>query len=115
MKRLLLPASLLLLLACKHPNTSNNITIGKIDSLYSKTLSEERKIWVYVPEAASDTSKRFPVLYLLDGDSHFASVVGIIKHLANSSSGPDMIIVGIPNTDRTRDLTPTKSVLMPGG
>ncbi|MGZ4001738.1 MAG: hypothetical protein ACXVIY_13950, partial [Mucilaginibacter sp.] len=79
MKRLLLPALLLLLFACKRPNTNNTITIGRIDSLYSKTLGEERKIWIYVPDAASDTSKKFPVLYLLDGDSHFASVVGIIK------------------------------------
>jgi len=115
MKRFLLPALLLLLFSCKHPNTNNSITIGKIDSLHSNIIGEERKIWVYIPDAAKDTSKRFPVLYLLDGDGHFASVVGIIKHLANSSSGPDMIIVGIPNTDRTRDLTPTKSVLMPGG
>jgi len=116
MKRPLLPALLLLLTACNHPKTDNNsITIGKIDSLHSKILGEERKIWVYIPDGAKDTTKRFPVLYLLDGDAHFVGVTGMIKHLVNSSAGPDMIIVGIPNTDRTRDLTPTQSLLMPGG
>ncbi|MFI5162621.1 MAG: alpha/beta hydrolase-fold protein [Sphingobacteriales bacterium] len=115
MKYFLLSLSLLLLFACKHPVENNNITIGKIDSLHSKILGEERKIWVYLPEGAKDISKRFPVLYLLDGDAHFTGVVGMIKHLAGSGAGPDMIIVGIPNTDRTRDLTPTHSILMPGG
>jgi uncharacterized protein len=115
MKYFLLSVSLLLLFSCKHPAENNNITIGKIDSLHSKILGEERKIWVYIPDAAKDTGKRFPVLYLLDGDAHFTGVVGMIKHLVGSSAGPDMIIVGVPNTDRTRDLTPTKSILMPGG
>jgi uncharacterized protein len=118
MKRLLLPSLLLLLFACKHPDTGNSITIGKIDSLHSKILGEERKIWVYVPEGAKDTSKRFPVLYLLDGDAHFSSVVGMIQQLSGVNGNticPDMIVVGIPNTDRTRDLTPTHSLLLPDG
>lgn len=115
MKRFLLLATVLLITACSHPKKDNNITIGKIDSLHSSILGEERKIWIYVPDAAKDTSKHFPVLYLLDGDSHFTGMTGIVKHLVGSSTGPDMIIVGIPNTDRTRDLTPTKSILMPGG
>lgn len=118
MKRLLPSAILLFLFACKHPTTTNNISIGKIDSLYSKTLSEERKIWIYVPDGAKDTSRRFPVLYLLDGDAHFSSVVGMIQELSGVNGNticPDMIVVGIPNTDRTRDLTPTHSLLYPDG
>jgi len=106
---------LLMVMACKHTEKNNNIVVGKIDSIKSNILGEERKIWVYVPDAASDPKKRFPVVYLLDGDAHFTGVVGMIKHLGGSSTGPDMIVVGIPNTDRTRDLTPTKSILMPGG
>lgn len=105
----------LLLGACHGPKADNNITIGKIDSLHSKILSEERKVWVYLPEAAKDTSRRFPVIYLLDGDGNFATVVGIAKHLTGSLIGLEMIIVGIPNTDRVRDLTPTHSMLEPWG
>jgi hypothetical protein len=119
MKQFLLPALVLLLAACGRPKTENNsITIGKIDSLHSKILGEERKIWVYVPDGAKDTSKRFPVLYLLDGDAHFSSVVGMIQQLSGVNGNticPDMIVVGIPNTDRTRDLTPTHSLLYPDG
>jgi predicted alpha/beta superfamily hydrolase len=115
MKRFLLPAIVLLLAACGRPKTDDNITIGKIDSLHSHILGEERKIWVYLPEGAKDTSKRFPVIYLLDGDGNFATVAGIARYLTESLTGPEVIVVGILNTDRMRDLTPTHSLLEPGG
>jgi len=47
---------------------------------------------------------------LLDGDGHFYSVVGMIEQLSTTNGNticPEMIVVAIPNTDRTRDLTPT--------
>jgi predicted alpha/beta superfamily hydrolase len=97
----------------QHAPTDNKITIGTIDSLHSNILKENRKIWVYVPDEGSGavySKQKYPVIYLLDGDSHFSSVVGMVQFLANSSVCPKMIVVGIPNTDRTRDLTPTHVV-----
>jgi len=51
------------------------------------------------------------VLYLLDGDGHFHSVTGLLQIMGAGINGtfvlPEMIVVAIPNTDRTRDLTPT--------
>ena len=91
----------------------NKIVIGKVDSVYSKILKEQRKVWVYVPNVNNgqqDTSQHYPVVYLLDGDGHFESVVGMIQQLSQVNGNtivPEMIVVGIPNTDRTRDLTPT--------
>lgn len=92
--------------------TNNQIVIGKVDSVYSTILQEKRKVWVYVPnmEGMQNTGQRFPVLYLLDGEGHFHSVVGMIQQLSQVNGNtifPEMIVVGIPNTDRTRDLTPT--------
>ncbi|MBS1532361.1 MAG: alpha/beta hydrolase, partial [Bacteroidetes bacterium] len=119
MRRFLLPALMLLVAACGRPKTENtSIKIGNIDSLHSRILGEERKIWVYIPDEAKDTSKRFPVLYLLDGDAHFSSVVGMMQQLSSVNGNtvcPEMIVVGIPNTDRTRDLTPTNSLFYPDG
>ena len=91
--------------------SDNKIVIGKIDSVYSKTLGEQRKIWVYTPDMTSGSNnQRWPVVYLLDGDGHFASVVGMIQQMSQVNGNnvyPEMIVVAIPNTDRTRDLTPT--------
>ena len=89
------------------------VSIGRIDSLYSNLLKEQRKIWVYVPNEGSQTpssQQRYPVLYLLDGPAHFYAVTGLLQHLAENSLCPEMIVVAIPNTDRTRDLTPTHSL-----
>jgi predicted alpha/beta superfamily hydrolase len=100
------------LIACKDTDTrqkDNLITIGVRDSIFSKVLNEPRQIMVYVPEGAGSgntTGKKYPVVYLLDGDAHFQSVVGMIHQLSQTVC-PEMIVVGIPNTDRTRDLTPT--------
>ena len=93
---------------------NNDIVIGKIDSINSKILDEQRKVWIYVPDANSNgifEKKNYPVVYLLDGDAHFYSVVGMIQQLSSVNGNticPKMIVVGIPNTNRTRDLTPTK-------
>ncbi len=89
-------------------------TIGKVDSIWSGTLKEQRRYLVYTPASYSDTvylPQRYPVLYLLDGDAHFHSVTGLLQFLGTGINGvflvPEMIVVAIPNTDRTRDLTPT--------
>jgi predicted alpha/beta superfamily hydrolase len=110
--RKILPAILLTLSSmCAFAQQDNKITIGTVDSIQSKILNEKRKIWVYVPNAGQlDSKQRFPVVYLLDGDAHFYSVVGMIQQLSQVNGNtvcPEMIVVGIPNTDRTRDLTPT--------
>jgi len=96
-----------------YAQTDNKIVIGKVDSVYSKILKEQRKVWVYTPNMKSgmqNPGQRYPVVYLLDGDGHFESVAGMIQQLSQVNGNtivPEMIIVGIPNTDRTRDLTPT--------
>lgn len=81
----------------------NRITIGTADSIYSNILKEKRIVYVHVP--AGDKDQRYPVLYVLDGEDHFQSAVAIDEQL--SGVIPPMIIVGITNTDRERDLTPT--------
>lgn len=90
----------------------NTICIGTRHTVYSKILNEEREYWLHVPEALSESELRScPVIYLLDGDSFFHTLVGITHFFSGSrtSSLPPCIVVGILNTDRTRDFTPTSS------
>jgi predicted alpha/beta superfamily hydrolase len=102
-----------------HAQTDNKIVIGKVDSVYSTILKEKRKVWVYLPNMKAgmqNPGQRYPVVYLLDGDGHFESVAGMIQQLSQVNGNtivPEMIIVGIPNTDRTRDLTPTHIISDP--
>lgn len=91
---------------------SNKIEIGIMDTIDSKILNEKRPIWIYKPNNLSANSKsqeRYPVIYLLDGDWHFVSVVGTLQQLSfinGNTICPEMMIVGIPIADRYRDLTP---------
>ncbi len=100
------------LISCDSKSSStdeNQIGFGVRDSLYSEILEEQREVWVYVPTSFSGKEK-YPVLYLLDGDGHFYSVAGMIRQLSTingNSVVPEMVVVGIPNTNRLRDLTPT--------
>jgi predicted alpha/beta superfamily hydrolase len=90
-------------------------SIGKKDSLYSKVLKEQRALRVYVPESAKgDSKQQFPVIYLLDGETYFHSFTGEVSHLSEINGNaviPDMIVVGIVNTTRSRDLSPTRDSL----
>src|SRR5678816_3387006 len=101
---------------------SGAVTIGATDSVWSPTLKENRKFLVYTPPSYSDTTylpKRYPVLYLLDGDAHFHSVTGLLQILGTGINAtfvlPEMIVVAIPNTNRTRDMTPTHTDRDPDG
>jgi predicted alpha/beta superfamily hydrolase len=90
----------------------NTIILGRYDTLYSRVLKEKRRIWVSVPEASEDDvfgNQRLPVVYVLDGDLRVASMVRQMEGGGGNLSFPKMIVVGIMNTDRTRDLTPTHS------
>jgi uncharacterized protein len=85
---------------------SQDIIIGKSLSIHSKILGEDRTILIGLPDGYENSRGSYPVLYLLDGDGHFHHTTGTIKFLVNNNKIPPMIVVGITNTDRTRDLTP---------
>jgi uncharacterized protein len=74
----------------------------------SQVLGEERTILVRVPANYERTDERFPVVYMTDAHPpQNAMMAGIIEQQAWSGQMPEMILVGIQNTNRSRDLTPT--------
>ena len=84
------------------------ITVGEVVKLKSKVMGEERTILVSLPDRYAQTTARYPVLYMTDGDAHLLHTRGTVDFLARNGEMPDVIVVGIVNTDRTRDLTPTR-------
>ncbi|MDR2383367.1 MAG: alpha/beta hydrolase [Prevotellaceae bacterium] len=89
-----------------------DICIGKEDTVYSHVLQEERKYWIHLPENYADSvQKHYPVIYLLDGDLFFHALVAVQRSYSRGRQPvmPECIIVGILNTNRTRDYTPSKS------
>src|SRR5690242_9460625 len=90
--------------------SAQQIAIGQKFTLHSEVLKEDRPYWIYLPPSYNDSQlgkARYPVVYLLDGNAYFHAGTGVVQHLAAVNRIPDMIVVGIPNTVRTRDMTPT--------
>ena len=83
------------------------ITVGETVKIQSKILGEERTLLVSTPANYAQSSERYPVLYMTDGDSHILHTRGTVDFLARNGLMPDCIIVGVTNTNRTRDLSPT--------
>ncbi|MBB3698183.1 hypothetical protein KMW28_17500 [Flammeovirga yaeyamensis] len=71
---------------------------------------EERPLRIFLPKGYN-SNKKYPVVYVLDGEALFDPTIGSISILqANTNMGsnviPECIVVGIDNIDRGRDLSP---------
>lgn len=81
------------------------VSAGQTDSIHSRILNEKRELWIYNPAPLNSSNKeRYPVLFLLDAEQHFLSTVGMVQQMRGR--WPGILVVGITNTDRDRDLTP---------
>lgn len=93
----------------------NRITIGESFEIYSQILNEQREIYVYLPQGLwgmDEKTSNLPVIYVLDGESQFNHTATTVDFMSAAPNGNDVIprsiVVGIPNTNRVRDLTPIK-------
>ncbi|CAI8181831.1 MAG: Ferri-bacillibactin esterase BesA [Bacteroidia bacterium] len=80
-----------------------------VDSIFSKTLNENRDFWIRLPEDFNPANeKKYAVIYLMDG----FSLENTLKAVYDNYWGhylPHMILVGVSNrSKRTRDLTTSK-------
>ncbi len=91
----------------------NSIILGEKIKIFSEALDEERVISVYLPDSYADSEKNYPVLYLLDGETHFIHGCGAASYMASMNVIPEMIVVAIENIDRNRDLSPVHADNIP--
>jgi predicted alpha/beta superfamily hydrolase len=82
---------------------------GKLDSLKSGILKEERLIQVFVPpNYKPGSTDKYDVLYVLDGGNWNTGMINMIQHVIEGEGFmPPTIVVSVLNVDRDRDLTPT--------
>lgn len=74
----------------------------------SAALGETRRVEVHLPASYSwATERRYPVLYLLDGQTHGGHAVASTDFLAAQGQLPEMIVVSVTSTVRVRDFTQT--------
>lgn len=83
--------------------------VGVVDSLYSETLNEYRKIYVQFPaDYKADNNKKYAVAFILDGEV-LLPAVNNVQSFYSGGFTPEMILIGIDNSkNRTRDLTTSR-------
>ena len=111
----LLLAGAFLLQHCKSGNKSNTPVVvpatgGQVsvlsDSFYIPQLDRYRRIWVYLPPAYASSKKRYPVLYMQDGQNLFADSLSFsgewgidesLDSLFAIGKSKGVLVVGIEN------------------
>jgi len=92
-----------------------DIIVGSKFVIKSNILDEERTCLISLPDSynnSSEVDKKYPVIILLDGYTHFKTASGIVHFMSSNRNRnnlmPESIIIAIENVDRERDFTVTK-------
>lgn len=80
---------------------------GRTFTIHSNALGQSRTIDVSLPAGYGQAERRYPVLYVLDGDFEQELAAAIARYYSDAGRIPPMIVVGIRNPDRMHELTPT--------
>lgn len=94
------------------------VAIGAYRVIESRALGETRRLLVHLPRGYEGSAVAYPVLYHTYGSNvaaYYAEAVAALESLADEASAPQMILVGIDNIDRYRDLRPLNQDGTPAG
>lgn len=84
-------------------------SIGTYRVIDSHVLGEERRLLIHLPQGYEGAAICYPVVYHRYGDhlsQYYAEAFSTLEQLGTSGRIPQMILVGIDNIDRYRDLRP---------
>ena len=86
--------------ACIGNNTEPDTKYSKIVTKYteikqvaSSEVDDTFYVYIRIPKYYHETNKRYPVLYLLDGDISFNMATSVVRYLQFGKDIPDLIIV----------------------
>lgn len=104
-------ATLFALLICVSSYAEVNVKQLRNSRVYSTVLKEYRDVKVLLPNEYDDTHYKYPTIYLLDAETNFDMGIEVLSFLMDNHFIPPHIVVGLPNTDRFRDMTPVDSIM----
>ncbi|MDY7096324.1 MAG: alpha/beta hydrolase-fold protein [Acidobacteriota bacterium] len=96
---------------CAHSAPRDPIPPHRSFDLTSEVVDEVRRIAVYTPPGYESGEADYPVLYMPDGGvaEDFPHIANTIDALIRDGAIAPVLVVGIENTDRRRDLTPAST------
>lgn len=121
MKRIVVLATILLLYFDGFSQQRVEIAGSQVQKITSSIINQEYVLQVYLPAGYEKSTKKYPVVYLMDSQWDFPLMTAIYEQQYFDGFIPEMIIVGItwgdanPNPDslRARDYTPTNEKRLP--
>lgn len=94
------------------------VSIGVYRTLRSEALGEDRTLLICPPRGYEGGTAAYPLLFVLYGDhvrGYLAETVHAVDQLSGEGRMPGMIVVGVANVDRYRDLSPLDRQGRPSG
>ena len=67
----------------------------QVKVFHSSIIDDDFYIYISLPDGYEESVKKYPVLYVLDGDISFGMAASIARYLQFGNSIPELIIVGI--------------------
>ncbi len=103
-KQILISLIIIVIASCLK-NELEDIQITSEATLHSQSVNDDYKLYFFLP-ANYNENKKYPVIYLLDGDWHTKMFAEEINQLWKDNEIPECILVGIGNSaQRMRDYT----------
>ena len=109
----------------KKSTAAKNVSIIKKEFIIPELNTISHKIWVYLPPNYNETSKKYPVIYMHDGQNLFDNATSYIGewevdetlNTLFKKTGKGFIVVGIENggTERINEYTPWENEKYGGG
>jgi len=102
MKRIIISITVLYI-GCSFSFAQNVTDATGIENIYntqvkifqSKIIEDEFYLFISLPDDYNKSDKKYPVLYLLDGDVAFGMATSIARYLQFGNTIPELIVVGI--------------------
>lgn len=110
MRNIILLFLMIFSISCNSQPLEDPVPVYQEIKLFSKILNEERVINIWIPEGYENAE--LPVLYMPDGGikEDFPHIANTLEKLIKEEKIKPILLVGIQNTERRRDLTGVTNV-----
>ena len=107
-----------ILSACALPaqtDANSDLILAKYHKVHSFITGEDREVYVSVPDGYETSVKKYPVIYMMDGEFNATpGLIGSVRYLESMGKVPEFIVVGIKNTNRDKDVYPEEVTYQDG-
>jgi len=98
---------------CESNSASGEVTIpgSQVRSLHSASTGRTYDLYIHIPSSyAQDGNKKYPVLYILDGQWDFKLMDSVLGGLVYDNFTPEMILVGITYSGKRPDYSSLRAI-----